>query len=137
MKSTITVKEANQRVDDLMEQGRKALGPDTRLTDDFRKESMACDDPTDQGPKGRVFATRDAQVVNTRTSVPQENFAALREWWKVSGFQITSDASSRLFAENPANGFRMSIETNAQGLLYLGVSSPCVWPNGTPEPKEK
>ncbi|RSM78276.1 hypothetical protein DL991_16945 [Amycolatopsis sp. WAC 01375] len=29
----------------------------------------------------------------------------------------------------------MSIKANDLGKFYVGATSPCVWPNGTPEPQ--
>jgi hypothetical protein len=31
---------------------------------------------------------------------------------------------------NPADGFEVSIDQNAEGGPSLGVDTPCVWPNG-------
>ncbi|WP_157357478.1 hypothetical protein [Amycolatopsis nigrescens] len=136
MMPTISIQEANRLVDDYMEQGRRALSPDARLADDFRKDKMACDDPNDQGPKGRFFATRDAEVVGLPGGNPETGFAPLRTWWQANGFLVTTDNGRAVYAEHTSNGFRMSLEANDEGKVYLGVSSPCVWPSGNPEPKE-
>ncbi|GAB3487822.1 hypothetical protein [Amycolatopsis cihanbeyliensis] len=135
LEPTINIQEANRLVDDYMERGRRAISPDARLTDDFRKDSMACDDPTDRGPKGRVFATRDAEVAGIPNASTRENFTALRTWWKENSFRVTTDNGQAIYGEHTDNGFRMSLESNDEGKIYLGVSSPCVWPDGTPEPE--
>lgn len=135
LQPTMSIQEAKQKVDDYLEQGRRALSPDAKLINDSGNEQRACDDPTDGGPKGRVFAQRDAKVEGAGGRDPQSNFALLRSWWQANGFRITSEKSDAIFAENPADGFRMSLTSNVRGSLYLGASSPCVWPNGTPDPK--
>lgn len=54
-----------------------------------------------------------------------------------SGFSGTQDAiSGRVTVENRENGFRMSLQESSQGDLSIGASSPCVWPDGTPAPRE-
>ncbi|MFD2468246.1 hypothetical protein [Amycolatopsis silviterrae] len=40
-----------------------------------------------------------------------------------------------LWVENNADGFRMALQANSAGGLFLISTSPCVWPNGTPIPE--
>ncbi|MGC7093860.1 hypothetical protein ACPZ19_04260 [Amycolatopsis lurida] len=129
----MTIQEAIRQVDTYLEQGRAALGTRATLTDDFRKDRMACDDPSDQGPAGRVFATRDAQVLGVDDPAKDEVFASLRKWWPSAGFRETAGQEDAIYAENGTDGFRMSLQANVKGQFYLGVSSPCVWPDGKPE----
>jgi hypothetical protein len=37
-----------------------------------------------------------------------------------------------LWVENTKDGFRMALQSNPSGGLFLTSSSPCVWPNGKP-----
>jgi hypothetical protein len=136
VQSTVTIQETKQKVDDYMEQGRKALSPQAQLANDSGQDVRACDDPTDGGPKGRVFAQRDAKVLGAAGSDPKSNFDLLRKWWQENGFRVTTERPDAMFAEHATNSYRMSLTSNVRGSLYVGVSSPCVWPNGTPEPKE-
>jgi hypothetical protein len=38
--------------------------------------------------------------------------------------------SQYLWVENNRDGFRLALQSNDVGGLYLTASSPCVWPNG-------
>lgn len=73
----------------------------------------------------------------TPDQFPQQ-FEAMRAWWMRNGFTPSRDAARGtdrdLGAMNGANGFGMSLTSNDSGELFLDVSSPCVWRNGTPEP---
>ena len=40
-----------------------------------------------------------------------------------------------MWVENNTDGFRMRVTASDGGRLILIATSPCVWPNGTPEPE--
>ncbi len=134
MESTMTIREAVAQVDSYMEGARAALGQGTKFTQDFRKDNVECDNP--DGPSAQVFATRKARVIHLSESQPEEIFDSIRKWWNKNNFRETDSEEDVLYAKNHSNGFRMSIETNPKGEYHMGFSSPCVWPNGTPESQD-
>jgi hypothetical protein len=62
----------------------------------------------------------------------------LERWWRDHNFRILDDERPKresIWVEHAEDRFRMRVKTNDAGELYLISTSPCVWPNGTPEPE--
>jgi hypothetical protein len=139
MKNTINIQEANQRVEDYVTRARAAFPASVELRLQSQFKDSPCDDPTDNGPKGRLIASRGYQVMGPSPNQFPQQFEAIRTWWERNGFVVSNDsargADRTVAAENKADGFTMSLRSNNAGELYLNTSAPCVWPNGTPEPK--
>lgn len=136
MPNTITAHDAEQRVEDYIQQAITVLPPQRRLTNPF-KDTYACDDPTDNGPKGRVIATVDYQIDGLSPGQYDHYLDALKKWWLGHDFRVLEDARPKVpyvWVENNKDGFRMAAKTNDGGEMYLTATSPCVWPNGTPQP---
>jgi hypothetical protein len=138
MKNTITIQEANQRVKDYMSRARVAFPPSAQFALQSQFKSSPCDDPTDNGRRGRLIASRGYQVAELQPDQFPQHFDAIRAWWGGSGFTVSHDsahgADRTLGAENAADGLTMSLRMKHVGELFLNASSPCVWPNGSPEP---
>jgi hypothetical protein len=138
MKNTITQQEANARVEQYTRDAAAALTPTPRLELLSKFEDSPCDDPTDNGPRGRVHVSRSYWLRDIPKDRNSEVAVSLSQWWQEHNFRITLDKRPQenlIFAEHNTDGFRMSLQEGAQGSLSLGTSSPCVWPNGTPAPK--
>jgi hypothetical protein len=136
MSNTITAHDAEQRVEDYIQQTITVLPPQRRLTNPFTS-TYACDDPTDNGPKGRVIATVDYQIDGLSPDQYDHYLDALKKWWVGHDFRVLQDArpkAAHVWVENNKDGFRMAAQTNDRGEMYLTATSPCVWPNGTPQP---
>jgi hypothetical protein len=137
MHTTITAHDAERRVEDYIQQAITALPPQRHLTNPFKK-TYACDDPTDNGPKGRVIATVDYQIEGLSPDQYDHYLDALKQWWIGHDFRVLQDARPKaphVWVENNTDGFRMAVQTNDGGEMYLIATSPCVWPNGTPQPR--
>ncbi len=136
MHNTITAHDAEQRVEDYIQQAITVLPSQHRLTNRFKK-TYACNDPTDNGPKGRVIATTDYQIDGLSPDQYDHHLDALKKWWIGHDFRVLEDARPKIsyvWVENNGDGFRMAVKTNDRGEMYLIATSPCVWPNGTPQP---
>ncbi|PFG49375.1 hypothetical protein ATK36_4526 [Amycolatopsis sulphurea] len=63
----------------------------------------------------------------------------LKRWWHNNGWTVETDTwSGKQFANaHNDDGYLMSLTGTVTGpvlgRLSIGASSPCVWPNGTPE----
>jgi hypothetical protein len=132
--TTMTKAQALQQVEDYVHQAISVLPATARLEAVVATTSQRCDDPTDNGPLGRVFATNKFWI----RDIPKENndkyVADLRRWFSDNGFAIVMDSWDKVQSitlENPQNGFRMSLG-GPDGDLNIGASSPCVWPYGKP-----
>ena len=136
MKPTITIAEANTRVDDYIARAVKALPPEATLELYLQERSGDCSDPTDRGPKNRVVAGRSYQVHGLDPKQVPSYFTMLRSWWLANGFRVLDDkpANEFLWVENNSDAFQMTLKANSSGGIFLLAGSPCVWPNGTPEP---
>jgi len=135
MQPTITIAEANTRVDDYIARAVKALPAQATLKLTLEERSGDCSDPTDNGPKNRVVANRSYQVLGLDPKQIPTYFNMLRSWWQANGFRVLNDkpANEFLWVENNADAFQMTLKANPAGQIYLLAGSPCVWPNGTPE----
>ncbi len=137
MKPTITIDEANAKVDDYISRAVKALPAEAKLELNFQERSGECTDPTDGGPKNRVVANRSYRVLGLRPEAFPSYFEALRSWWQANNFKVLDDKplNEFLWVENADDGFQMTLKSNPSGGIFLLAGSPCVWPNGTPEPQ--
>jgi hypothetical protein len=140
MKNTITQRQAIERVDQYIHDAVAAITPPVRLEVLSGSDDSACDDPTDNGPKGRISASRDYWLHDLPAEKHNDYIDALKRWWQEHDFVVLRDDRPRdiyVTAENRHDGFRMGIEGTVTGppRLSIGASSPCVWPNGTPAPR--
>jgi hypothetical protein len=136
MRATITIEQAEQHVEDYF---RKTLAvlpdrarPEARLIDTYD-----CDDPTDNGPKGRKIASVNYEILDLPPGEYPNYVDDLERWWRGNGFRVLDDERptyESIWVENDDDGFRMRVEANDGGKLFLIATSPCVWPNGTPGP---
>jgi hypothetical protein len=139
MKNTITQQQAIERVDQYIHDAVAALEPPVRLEVQYGSDDSACDDPTDNGPKGRITVSRVYWLNDLPAEKHSAYIDALKQWWQDHDFALGRDDRPDdiyVTAENRHDGFRMGIEGTVTGppRLSLGASSPCVWRKGTPEP---
>ncbi|MEC3982317.1 hypothetical protein [Amycolatopsis sp. H20-H5] len=135
MQPTITIDEANTRVDDYVARAVKALPPETTLKLNFQERSGECSDPIDKGPKNRVVANRSYQLIGLHPELVPTYFDTMRAWWQANNFRVLDDIPRNefLWVENNTDGFQMTLKANPVGGIFLLAGSPCVWSNGTPE----
>jgi hypothetical protein len=132
--NTITTQDALNGVEDYVHRALAVFPRGARLEALSNSEAHDCDDPTDNGPKGRVFASNIYWVRGIADVDPNTYLGELRRWWSEQGFSVVTDAWQKanvITLENKQNGFRMSFTHNAADPA-IGASSPCVWPNGKP-----
>lgn len=135
--ATITVQAAIGKTEQYIEMARQALSVEARLANPFKQDSITCSDPVNSGGKGCVMVSHNYEVTGLPPGDPAQHYAKIRDWWAKNSFRVTQDSQSGgyVLAENNSDGFTMMLRVNQSGKTYLGVSSPCVWPNGTPESK--
>ncbi|MGW4399757.1 hypothetical protein ACWEHA_31090 [Amycolatopsis nivea] len=109
-----------------------------RLTDDFAPQ-LSCTDDNDQAT-GQIHVSVSMWVDGPDRSRNDSYYENLKKWWTQNGWSLGSDNRPRdLFANAQRDGYLMSLEGTVtgpdKGRLNIGVSSPCIWPHGTPEPK--
>ncbi|AXB47080.1 hypothetical protein [Amycolatopsis albispora] len=133
MDTTITLDEANRRLDAYITEAVAQLPAGAQLKERLRIEEEPCDDVA--GEKGKQQASRNYQVTGIDPAEIPAQFETLRAWWQNNGFRILDNnpAGEFLWVENEADGFRMTLKAADGGRLVLISSSPCVWRDGTPD----
>lgn len=134
MKPTITLAKANQLAEQHIKRASSVLPSGTTLQLQEKFDDYPCTDPDDQGPQGRRIASRTYQVDGIKKDEIPKTYDAVIKWAEQHNFGILKHEplNEYLWVENKDDGFRLSLEANSDGDVYLGTSSPCVWPNGNP-----
>ncbi|WP_245192935.1 hypothetical protein [Amycolatopsis alba] len=132
----MTIQEANQRLESYIQQAKSALPASAVLVLRGQSKEAPCDDPSDNGAKGRLVADRGYQITGLAATGISEYFSALRSWAQNNNYQVLQEKQNPqyLWLEKRDDGFRLALDSNESGELYLNGSTPCVWRNGTPEP---
>lgn len=134
MKPTLTEQQARDRVEQYIQGAVSAL-PDTARRQFFNQNRSECTDPTDNGPLGRFEISATYEILGLDAARFPEHFNAVVQWWTSHDFTVLTDFRPKdqyVFVRNNTDAFDMSIEANDLGKLYIGATSPCIWPNGTP-----
>src|ERR1017187_7446383 len=73
---------------------------------------------------------------------PQDNASVAQQvlrYWRHKGYAISSTKGLRtdapsVYGATPSDDFLISLETSSNGAMFIGTTSPCIWPKGTPPP---
>lgn len=133
MTSTITLDEANRRLDAYIDKALAQLPAGVGLKERLRIEETACDDI--DGDEGKQHASRNYEVTGIDPDKIPAYFDTLRTWWLNNNFRILDNEPKyeNLWVENNDDSFRMTLKAASGGRLILVSASPCVWRNGEPE----
>lgn len=137
MRATITVEQAEKRVEKYFRQALAVLPAQARAEARLI-HTYECDDPTDNGPKGRQITSVNYEIHDLPPGEYPKYVDDLERWWRGNEFRVLDDERptyESIWVENNNDGFRMRVEANDGGKLFLISTSPCVWPSGTPEPE--
>ncbi|MBP2476577.1 hypothetical protein JOF53_005449 [Crossiella equi] len=96
---------------------------------------VRCDLPSDSGPKGRVSAALDYEIQGLPMADFRVVFDKVVDYWTRNGYTVLADQRPShwyVWVQSAPEEFRLALNGNDVGGLYLGGSSPCVWPKGTP-----
>lgn len=137
MKPTITLEEANRLVDEHIQQAVATLSPNATLEVRGHETDGSCLDPDDQGPTNRKSAQRSYKILGLESGKIPDYFDTLRTWWPNNNFRVLQNKprNEYLWVENNGDSIRLSLQANDLGEVYINASSPCVWPNGIPQPE--
>lgn len=133
MTPTITLDEANRKLDAYIDKVLAQLPTGAGLKERLRIEEEACDDIA--GDEGKQHASRNYEVTGIDPAQIPTYFDTLRDWWEQHDFRVLDDQPKNefLWVENNSDSFRMTLKAADGGRLILISASPCVWRNGTPE----
>jgi hypothetical protein len=138
VRNTITQQEAAKRVEEHIHAVVALLPKEARLEQGL-STPQNCDDPTDNGPRGRITESHTYQIHDLPPAEYNAYFDTIKQWWETHNYQILADSRPKamyLWAENKNDSFRISVKSNDVGGFYVISTSPCVWPQGTPAPRE-
>ncbi|MFC9328742.1 hypothetical protein [Kitasatospora sp. NPDC057015] len=99
--------------------------------------SSECETSSQPGPKGRVrLHSSDHGLGVVAVERNPGMFETFRKHLAEKGFEPVNKDAGWEYYKNKANGFTAELQesSDASKKLTLTVSSPCVWPNGTPGP---
>ncbi|MGH3716052.1 MAG: hypothetical protein ACRDT4_21705 [Micromonosporaceae bacterium] len=138
MQPTETVAEASERVEALLKEAIAQLPAAAMIEDPQQADGLPCDDPTDGGPRGRVIVEYDYAIAGLASEDYPRHFDTLQTYWEDRGYrkiEFYKDGPHWWLKYTDSDGYRIILGTGFDGSnLWIRSSSPCVWPNGTPEP---
>ncbi|OUC93911.1 hypothetical protein [Streptosporangium minutum] len=135
---TMTQAQALARVEQLIKETSDVITPKPRL--DLDRPSLnvnGCLDPTDSGSEGRVVISRSYYLRDIPRDQVAEVARQVKQYWEEQDHYIVGVSINGLdiSGRSKPDDFLLSLApTGNNDVLNLGVTSPCVWPNGTPEP---
>ncbi|SFQ43329.1 hypothetical protein SAMN05421810_107144 [Amycolatopsis arida] len=135
--TTVTVQQATERVKQYARELKGALPVDAVLEERTVSQGN-CEDPSGGGFGKRVQAWADYWVRGLDPAQYNAYFDAMKSWLSSHGWRVGADrrpGDMFLNAVHEGDEFTMSLAANDKGGLALATSSPCVWPDGTPEPE--
>lgn len=138
MQNTITLDQAKQRAIAYAHQVGAVLPGKPRLVPNGGMTTLECTDPDDNGPQGRSSTGGSFFLRDIPQKQLPEIFNFFHSYLTQQGFAVHIQQSDFLVMENPKDSFRVGLQEGGEGSskgLSLIVSSPCVWPNGTPSPQ--
>lgn len=140
MDPTLNTQQATDRVQQHIDDAVAVIEPTPRLEPESFLD-MPCDPPSDNGPLGRIVVSRGYWLRDIPPERNAEVFAAVERRWVDNGWVVLADDTDSqdafLSVENRADAFRMSLSSSVDGQLSLGATSPCIWPDGTPDPQPR
>lgn len=132
---TLTKDQAAHRADQHIRGAVAALPTEPSLSS-LDDSSAECEDPSDNGPRGRYEVRKSYRLDGIPEKQNPEMINTLYRHWSNKKYRILDDyrPDDDMFisVEHEDDSFRMSVIQNDSGQLVLGASSPCVWPDGAP-----
>jgi hypothetical protein len=87
VRPTMTQQQAIDRVEKLIKEAVAQLPATARLEISRREDDFDCDDPTDGGPKGRIFVERDYWIRGLPVNRYEKQFDTLQRYWTDKGYE--------------------------------------------------
>lgn len=135
MEETMTQEEAAERAREQIDNLMEALPETAQLEERGGPNFAACDDPTDGGPRDRVTVSDSYWIRGLPVEDNDQTIELMYEYWTANGYRVLRDErpdKPSIAVENEEDFFWMSLRISDEGSLSISASSPCVWPEGTP-----
>jgi hypothetical protein len=134
--TTMTEDEAAEKVREHIDNTMTALPEEAQLEERRGTVVAACDDPTDGGSRDRVTVSETFWVRGLPVEDNEATVELLHEHWSSNGYQVFEDLRPEdvfLSVQHSEDAFGVTVQVAGDGSLVLSASSPCVWPEGTPD----
>jgi hypothetical protein len=143
MQPTETSAEAAKRVETLVQEAFAQLPAGATLKFSDGSDHGSCDDAESGAPRGKVFVEKRYNVVPAADGVWPEDQAipTLVAFWEKRGYHVYDDGRDRRdpkYVVDTPDGYAVIVMGYDRGGYYdytLTSSSPCIWENGSPDPK--
>lgn len=138
---TITQAEAEKRVEALIQATADQITPKPRLERLIQPDTdlHRCIDPADGGSEDRIVVSREYWLREIPEKQNADVARQVKSYWEAQGHRITEASGLErnqpdVLGRTRPDDFLIGIEWSTDGALRLGATSPCIWPDGTPEP---
>ncbi|SFI88858.1 hypothetical protein SAMN05216275_105280 [Streptosporangium canum] len=137
---TMTEAQALARVEQIIKETVAVVRPEPRL--DLYAPSLnsnMCLDPTDGGSEDRIVVNRSYYLRGIPQGKISEVVGQIKKHWEQQGYYISGVSANgrNMTGRSRPDDFLLSLLSAYDGddvVLSMGASSPCIWPDGTPEP---
>ncbi|WP_275290725.1 hypothetical protein [Amycolatopsis sp. La24] len=140
MQPTLTSEQAKQAAADAVHAAASISFPAGYKLTEIVFPAESCTDSSDK-ETGQVRVGVTYWVDGPDRAQNSSYYEKLKKWWTDNGWTIETDTwqGDQFANAHNGDGYVMSLTGTVTGTvlgrLSIGASSPCVWPNGTPEPK--
>jgi hypothetical protein len=144
LQPTDTQAAAKERVETLIQEASAVLPAGTTLEYSDGSDENSCDDPTDDGPAGRVFVEHRYKVIAPKKGTwgtADQVISPLVALWEKQGYKVNNDLRANpdpRYNVERSDGYYATVQgydRNGYFDFTLTAGSPCIWPNGTPQPE--
>lgn len=143
MQPTETTAQAAQRVQGLVEEAFAHLPAGAELEFNDGSDFGSCDDGAGLNANGKVFVEKRYRIVADPAGAwPRDQaIPALVAFWQQAGYQVYNDqrdARPPRYVVRTPDDYLVLIAAWDRKTYYdytLTSSSPCIWENGSPDPK--
>jgi hypothetical protein len=135
MEPSMSLTEAQASLHKEIKDAATASFPSGFTLEDRGPQPQKCTDsvgkPDGRENMGMLFWVNGADRANNNAY-----FDALKNWWTTHGWSPDTDSRpGDMFMNATRDGYLMGLESTPDGRLTIEGTTPCVWPNGTPQPR--
>ena len=136
---TMTEKEAISRMEKIIRAAVEVLEPEPRLELVDKLSQRSSCDPDDGGSPEQTVLNRSYLLRGVPRNSNGEIARKIKELWDRQGYKIDSAVrldgnEPQVLGLDPSGDFSLGLVTSGDGVLEIGVTSPCIWPKRTPGP---
>ncbi|WP_250214682.1 hypothetical protein [Acrocarpospora catenulata] len=134
---TMTKAQALARVEQLVKEAAVVVTPNPKL--EIYEPSLVddlCLDPIDGGSQERIVINRSYYIRGIPKDQIKQIASRVKAYWEQQGhfIEAVSPDGANVYGRSRPDDFYITLSWTDGDVPMLGSTSPCIWPNGTPEP---